>query len=140
MALTYYHSSEMGPQISVTFPPQTAVISRAPHPIPRSLTFTHLHSFFFSLTCSLCFFLFPPLPFSEFCSRLLHVCSTPASYDFLPHLLPFWPFRVIHHTFSYIYISPNSFFLFRGFSPPEPSLSFCFCLLIHNLSSRFLIC
>lgn len=48
MVLTYYHSSRMGPYIPVTFPPQTAVASRATRPIARSFISTLLSFFFFT--------------------------------------------------------------------------------------------
>lgn len=141
MGLTYYHSSETGPHISVTFPPRTAVISRATHPIPRSFIFTHLHSFF-----PLRFFLFPPLPFSEFL-LLATSCYQPflplAVYLFIPpHLLPFCSFLAIHHFFflSPSFLTFTSHFmvicLFRGLSPFLNCLSVSVCASSYTTSAH----
>ncbi len=58
MPLTYYHSSEIGPHISVTFPPQTPVISRATKP-HSSFSYFHPLTLFF-LSHSLTQLLFLP--------------------------------------------------------------------------------
>ncbi len=55
MVLTYYHNSEKGPHISLTFPPQMAVISIVTDPIHGSPIFTHLLFFSLSRSLSSCF-------------------------------------------------------------------------------------
>lgn len=99
MALTYYLRSKMGPYISVTFPPQTAVISRATRPIPCSFIFTLIFfSFFFILAFThYASFYFHPCPFLSFCFWLLPVLVWIFSSVFLIFFSP-----IIWHFFFYI--------------------------------------
>lgn len=134
MALTYYHSFEMGPHIPLTFPPQMAVISRATEPIPDSLIFTYLHCLFLILAQSASFSS-RSCPFLRFCSWLLHVispfCVFPHSvFSSFSHLLTFCSvFYVIHHIFffSLSFLTFTSHLIssspFCGLSPPALFLS-----------------
>lgn len=118
MVLTYYHSSKMGPHISLTFPAQTAVISTATHPSFALL----FDSFFFSLAHSSSFSSYP-CPFLNFSSGLLHVIGPsclPLSVSlFLPHLLPFCSFLCFFTFMSHLIP------IFRVCGHVCPELSLC---------------
>lgn len=117
--------------------------SDTPHPsLLLSPTYT-----LFSLSRSLASLLsFPTHALFWFSTVGYFMLSVPPasrlSSHFSPHLLPFCSFLAIRHFF---FSSPSlhtfmshliAFFLFRGLSHPE--LPFCFCLLIHHLSSHLL--
>lgn len=141
MSLTYYYSFEMGPHISVTFPPRTVVVSSVTHPISRALIFTHLHSFFLALH----FLLFPP--FSEFplsttsCYQfllplsVLCLCHFPTFCHFalFLQLITFFSLSVLHSRLS----QQLSFSFVVSFV--LKCLCFLFCLLIHHHSLLLLI-
>lgn len=107
----------MGPCISLTFPPQMAVISRVTHPIHGSFSFTHLCSFLLSLTHSLAFSstiaLFYVSALDYFVLSVLPASLRLMSFLLSPHLLPFCTFLVVHHffqpVFSYNYVSLKSY-------------------------------